>query len=185
MDLLNVIKDVGLSFLASTPLGMAAMPIINAFLPDDKKLTEKSTGEDAIKAIDDLPPELRQQLSLAKIDLKVEEEKGRTARYQSMCSADGQRTRAKIVDKAMNTLIVLSFVFVIAIAYVYVTKGAEEAFNYQMAAVFATVSSVFTYVVRAYFGDLRSETQSRHGVIDDKPQQYKGLAGLYRSIKGK
>jgi len=185
MDILNVLKDVGVGLISSTPLGQAALPIINAFLPKDKQLGSSSTGEDAQQAIDSLPPEAKQQLLLAKINLQVEEERGQTNRYEAMCKADGQETRAKLVNKAMNALILLSFLFVGAVAYVYSTKGAEYAFSYEMAAVFTTVSAVFAYVVRSYMGDLKTETQSRHAVASGTPPKPTGIAGIISAIQGK
>jgi len=184
MKLVNVLKEVGIGLLSATPLGAAAIPIINAFLPDDKQLTSNASGEDAQKAINGLPPEAKQQIYLANIDLQVEEEQGRTSRYEAMCAADGQETRAKLVNKAMNCLIALSLIFVAAVAYVYTKQGANAAFSYEMAAVFITVSGTFAYVVRAYMGDLKTETQSRHGVESGKPLKASGLAGVINAIKG-
>jgi len=185
MDILSVLKTVGIGLLSSTPLGVAAIPIINAFLPDDKQLSGDSSGEEATKAINDLPPEARKQLSLAKINLQVEEERGQTSRYEAMCAADGQETRAKLVNKAMNALIALSLIFVAAVAWVYIEKGAQAAFSYQMAAVFITVSGTFAYVVRAYMGDLKTETQSRHSVESGTPSKPTGIAGIISAIQGK
>ncbi|KGJ92156.1 hypothetical protein [Colwellia psychrerythraea] len=185
MDVFNVLKDVGLGLLSATPLGKLALPVINAFLPDDKQLTDSSTGIDAKQAIATLSPELQQQLSLAKITQEVEEDKGRTSRYEAMCAADGQETRAKLVNKAMNCLILLSLIFVAAVAYVYSTKGADAAFSYEMGFCFITVSGTFAYVVRAYMGDLKTETTSRHNVINDTPPPTTGLAGVINAIKGR
>lgn len=185
MDILNILKDVGLGVISATPIGKAALPIINAFLPADKQLGVNATGADAQNAIDGLPPEAKQQLLLAKVNLQVEEERGRTSRYEAMCKADGQETRAKIVQKAMNCLIILSLIFVAAVAYVYTELGAEAAFSYEMAAVFITVSGTFAYVVRAYFGDLKAETQSRHGVESGVAPKAGGVAGIINAIRGK
>lgn len=185
MDILNILKDVGVGLLSATPFGQAALPIINAFLPDDKQLGDSTTGADAQKVIDALPPEARKQLSLAKINLKIEEERGQTSRYEAMCAADGQETRAKLVNKAMNTLIALSLIFVSAVAWVYIETGAQAAFSYEMAAVFITVSGTFAYVVRAYMGDLKTETQSRHSVESGASPKPTGIAGIISAIQGK
>lgn len=184
MDLMSVLKTVGTGLLASTPFGLAALPIINAFLPEDEKLNSSTSGEDAEQAIYNLPASSRETLMLADINLQVEEERGRTARYQAMSAADGQETRAKIVTKAMHALIGLSIIFLAFVGWVYVSKGAEAALSYELVALFGAVTGTFAYVVRAYFGDLRTETQSRHATIDDKPQQVKGLAGLVAAIRG-
>jgi len=184
MNLMGVLKMVGTGLLASTPLGAAALPVINSFLPDDKKLDESSTGADAQSAVDALPPAARENLMLANITLETEKVKGRTARYEAMCAADGQETRAKMVMRAMNTLIALSLIFLAFVGWVYVTKGATVAANPAMVALFLSIVGPFAYVVRAYFGDLKSETQSRHATVDDKAHPLKGLGAVIAAIKG-
>jgi len=184
VDLKSVLKTIGTGLLASTPLGMAALPVINAFLPDDKKLDAMATGADARSAVDGLPAEVRGQLELAEINLEVEQERGRTARYQAMCASDGQQTRAKVVMIAIWSLTALTFLFLCFAGWVYVEKGAAAAFSAEMVAFFFALSGTYAYVIRAYFGDLKAETQSRHATIDDKPQHPKGLAGLVAAIRG-
>ena len=170
MNIFNILKDIGIGLISESPIGKIAIPVINALLPDDKKLPINATGEDAAKIIKNLPPEQRAKIELAEIDLQKSEIEGMTDRYKAMCSADGQETRAKLVDKAMNTLILLSLMFVSAMAYVYVTEGAKQAFSVEMVGAFIAVTGVFAYVVRSYFGDLRVETKSRHATIDTKQQ---------------
>lgn len=171
---------IGTGLLSSTPLGLAALPIINAFLPDDKKLPVDATGDQAQAAVKSLPPIEQSKIELAEINLEVEQERGRTERYKAMCESDGQETRAKTVNKAMNALITLSLIFVCAISYVYIQEGAKVAFSYELAAVYGVVTSTFAYVVRAYFGDLRAETKSRHATIDDKPRAESLISALLK-----
>jgi hypothetical protein len=185
MNLLGFLKKIGTAAISTHPAGAAALTLINTFLPDDKRIESSATGEQALSATESLTPTDKAKLLNAKIELAIVEEEGRTERYVAMCKSDGQETRAKIVDKAMNALIILSLIFVAAVAYVYATKGAALAFSYEMGFVFITVSGTFAYVVKAYFGDLRKETQSRHATIDDKPQFQKGFAGLVNAFKGK
>ncbi|MCJ8292902.1 MAG: hypothetical protein MJK15_00715 [Colwellia sp.] len=178
MNIGKFLLDLGSDLISSTPLGAVAMPILNALLPDDMQLGKDATGKDAEAAISKLPPAEAAKINLAEINLAVEEERGRTARYEAMCKGDGQETRAILVNKAMNALIAISIIFVAAIAYVYIEKGAEAAFSVEMAAVYGVGSATFAYVVRAYFGDLRTETTSRHQTIDEKPKALGLLAGL-------
>lgn len=170
MNILNILKDVGMGIISASPIGKLALPVINALLPDDKKLPANATGEDAAAIIKSLPPEERSKIELAEIDLEKAEIEGQTERYKAMCSADGQETRAKLVNKAMNSLILLSFMFVCAMAYVYVTDGAQAAFSVEMIGAFFAVTGVYAYVIRSYFGDLKVETKSRHATIDTKQQ---------------
>jgi uncharacterized membrane protein len=186
MKLINVLKKIGVKAIQSNPAGSAALTLINTFLPKGKQLTGEFSGEEAISHIHtSMSPEHSAELLDSQIELAKLEEEGRTERYVAMTKADGQETRAKIVDKAMNALIALSLIFIAAVAFVYAKDGAESAFSYEMAAVFFAVSGTFSYVIRAYFGDLRTETESRHQVEDDKPRLPKGLAGLIASMKGK
>ncbi len=183
MDIKSILKTVGLGLLSSHPLGALAVPVINSFLPGDTQLPAGVSGADAERLIGDLPASQRDAIYLAEIDLKKTEEEGRTRRYEAMARSDGQETRAKLVDKAMNTLIVISAIFVCATAYVYTTSDAEAAFSVEMAGVFLTISGTFAYVVRSYFGDLRSETESRHKTIDEKPSVAKGLSGILQMLR--
>ncbi|WP_017445815.1 hypothetical protein [Gayadomonas joobiniege] len=183
MKIFDVIADVGSAALSSHPLGALVMTAINAFLPDGDKLQLSDSGDIAVSKIDRL--DLQAQIELSKLDLERTKEQADADKYKAMCSADAQETRAKIVNKAMNALIGLSIVFVLSVAYVYGTSGADLAFSFEMATVFITVSGTFAYVVRAYFGDLRNETQSRHASINGLKAPSKGLAGIIEAIKSK
>lgn len=184
MDVMSVLKSVGVGLLSSNPAGAAALSMVNMFLDDDDKLdVDSATSADAQAAIDKLPPDSRERLLAAEINLKVEEERGRTSRYQAMCASDGQETRAKIVMHAMWAMTLLTFMFLGFTGWVYVNKGAAAAFSPAMVAFFVALTGTYAYVIRAYFGDLKSETQSRHAAIDDKPQPLKGLAGLVSAIR--
>ena len=183
MNLKNVLTTVGGALLSSTPLGAAAVPLINAFLPGDEKLPENATGIQAQERIEMLPAGAQSELFALQVELQIEQEKGRTARYKAMCAADGQETRAKIVNKAMNALITISILFICFIGYVYMTDGAAAAFNMEMAAVYGVVTGAFAYVVRSYMGDLRTETESRHNAINGNPSLPKGLAGFVQALR--
>ncbi len=90
--------------------------------------------------------------------------------YQTLAKNDAQNTRAQMASKAMKTLIGITVAFVVAIIIVFIDKGAEAAFSLELAGVFAALSGTFTYIVRAYFRDLKNETRSRHRVVDEKPE---------------
>ena len=181
MNILSILKNVGTGILSATPYGALAIPVINALLPDESKLPNDVTGVGAQTALATLRPEQRQKIELAEIDLLIEEERGRTARYEAMAASDGQETRAILVKRAMNALIWLSVLFAAATAYVYSTKGAEAAFSLEMAGVYITITGTFTYVVRAYSGDLRTEAKSRHRTIDEKPEPLSAVSAFIAS----
>lgn len=185
MKVLDVLKTIGAAAISLHPAGAAALTVVNTFLPDDKKLSVASTGDDAVKAVESLSADEQVKIRLAEVDLAKVELMTDAEKYQAMSQSDGQETRAKIVDKAMNCLIAISVVFILALAYVYSTKGAKVAFSYEMMAVYLAISGTFAYVVRAYFGDLRSETQSRHLAINNQKPAQKGIVSLLSSLNNK
>jgi len=182
MNIKSFLKTVGIGLISSHPLGAAAIGLINSALPDDEKLPENVTGQQAQSAIAQLPPGELVKLEIAELHLEEIIEQGFTDRYTAMCAADGQETRAKIVIRAMNALIWITVIFMSAVAYVYSTEGAGVAFSYPMMGVYAAVSGTFAYVIRAYFGDLKSETKSRHQTVDEKPSK-PGLLELFLNRK--
>ena len=69
MNIKSILKTIGMGLLSSTPLGVAAIPVINAMLPNGKKLPENATGQDASNVIAELPPEQQVKIELAEINL--------------------------------------------------------------------------------------------------------------------
>lgn len=182
MNFSDILKSVAgpLASVAASliPGGPLILKVINEVLPDDKQLGSDATGQQIADAVESLPPEARASLMEKRIDLDIAVERGMTERYQAMAASDGQETRARIVTKAMNALIGITAAFVAATVYVYATSGAEVAFSGEMAAVFGVITGTFAYVVRAYFGDLRTEAKSRHQTVDDKAQPMGVIASL-------
>ena len=183
MKVLDVFKTIGATALSTHPLGAAAIGIVNAFLPSDSKLPLTATGEQALQVVDQMSGTERASIEIANIQLDQVIVETDAQKYAAMCKSDGQETRAKIVDKAMNALISISIIYILAVAYVYVTGGATLAFSVEMIGVFLSIVAPFGYVVRAYFGDLKSETKSRHNALNKMPEPVKGLAGLITAIR--
>jgi len=171
MNIGSFLKTVGVGLISANPMGAAAIGLINAALPDDKKIPITATGVEAEQALDKLSPEQKQSVMLANIAYDVKVLETDSAKYAAMCAADGQVTRAKVVMWAMKALIGISLIFILATAWVYVKVGAVEAFNPAMIGVYVSITGTFAYVIRAYFGDLRRETESRHQMIDNKPRK--------------
>lgn len=185
MNPIDLIKTIGSGIISAHPVGAAAIQIVNQFLPDDQKLSNTTTGQQALQVIEQLSGTEKAQIQLSQIDLQKVSLETDAQKYAAMCSADGQQTRANIVNKSMNCLIAVTLIFMCAIAYVYAVDGAKLAFSYEMMAVFASVVAPFAYVVRAYFGDLRSETESRHASINKLLPSGKGITGFIQAIRAK
>jgi hypothetical protein len=180
MNILKIIKTMGFAALSTHPLGAAVVGIANSVLPEENKINVEMSGDYAMQHINKAGEDIK--IQLAALELQETKEQELTKRYEAMTKADGQETRAQIVKNAMAFLCFLSSLFVISIAYTYSTNGAEAAFSLDMAAVFGVVVSPFAYVVRAYFGDLRTETESRHAAINGN-EKIGAIAGLVKAFR--
>ncbi len=158
------------------PVVGLAIKGVNLFLPSDAQLPETATAGDVQNAYGTLSA--NDQLKLAEMDLQKVVEQGYTDRYKAMCEADGQETRAKVVIMCVKVLCAITLIYMGAIAYVYSVDGAKIAFSYEMAAVYLAISGTFAYVIRAYFGDLKTELESRHRVVNNQPAPLKGLQAI-------
>ena len=182
--ILSILKGAGKIALGATPGGAAVLAAANAILPKDKQLTGDTPADQAIKTIETLKSSDQRAIFEAEAEAEVEIEKQHTERYDLLVNGDGQETRARMADKAMNALIGLSSVFLAFVGTVYFRDGAELAFSVELVAFYGVLTATFAYTVRSYFGDLRSEAESRHQVADNKPRLPKGLAGVIQSIRG-
>jgi hypothetical protein len=182
IKLFQALKNIGGDLVKDSLPGKAVVGLVKAFVPE----AETMTGDQLQEAIKALPPEQAAQIELAEIDLAKTEEEARTQRFLAMCQGDGQQTRAKLVNKAMNALIVFTSLFVAFIGWVYIEKGAADAFSYEMTAVFGIIVGPFVYAVRAYMGDLKAEAMSRHAAIDEKPKPGNAVAEIIKAklLKG-
>lgn len=170
MNIGNLIKTAG--GIALDAFAPGSRQLINAFLPDDKKLPETATGKDAETALDSLPPEQKQAVLEKQIDLSIEQEKGWTARYQAMTQADGQSTRPKI---ALMMAKVLAFEIMAFTVWAFVYP--EQMSNPALWTVFATLTGVPAGLLGKYFGELRREQRNRQETMG-APQAVGLLAGL-------
>ena len=71
MKLWDVLKRVGsVAIRAAVPGGGVILDLVNEFLPDDKKLPAHATGEQALQAIEALPPDQRSRLLEKELDVE-------------------------------------------------------------------------------------------------------------------
>ena len=74
MNLGDILKTVGSGLIKTlVPGGGLLIDAVNGFLPDDKKLPNDATGEQAQSAIDSLPPEQRASVLKKEYDVKIEQ----------------------------------------------------------------------------------------------------------------
>lgn len=171
-EILTRLKPLAAVAASFVPGGSAAIELVNAFLPEDKKLPETATGGDIISAVDSLPAEQRASLFEKQIDLEIAKEEGWTDRYKAMCAADGQSTRPKIALMMAKVLC-----FEILAFTVWCFWYPDQMQNPVLWTVFGTLTGVPAGVLTKYFGDLRREQANRLGMVGKGP-----LGGLLSKL---
>lgn len=156
MKLSEIVKiAAGVAGTMNPAIG-AAISLVNGFLPEGKKLPETATGKDVQDVIQTLPAETQATLLSQEIQLEVAREEGWTARYTAMTKADGQETRAKIVNKLCNVLIFEILAFTVLMVWKPQHLSDEGVWM-----VFGILTATPATVILNYFGNLRKEHAQR------------------------
>lgn len=154
MKIKEILKTAG--GIALDVFAPGARELINSILPDSKKLPAGATGADAEHSLQWADPNQRTQLMEQELALQVAQEEGWTARYQAMCQADQQSSRAKIALRMANVLCLEIIAFTVW-AFVH----PEMMDSPVLWTVFGTLTGVPAGLLGKYFGELRREQRNR------------------------
>lgn len=148
------------------PGGSAAVALVNALLPEDKKLPPTATGGQVMSAVESMPPAQQASLMEKKIDLEIAKEEGWTERYNTMCQSDGQSTRPKIAY-LMAWMLAIPYVLIgLAMGWAIYSKQVELT---NMWPTLLAYLSIPLGILNKYFGELRKEQQNRLGTPSKNP----------------
>lgn len=166
MDFKSILKTVGSGLISNlVPGGSAIVAGINAFLPDDKKLPDNATGEQAQSAISSLPPETQAQVLCKEHDVTIEEIRGFTDRFKAMADVDksGNTTRPEIA-KMMAQVVCFTIIVVVSM-YAYAIASHDtsmiKAINEGWPMLTAIIATP-TALLRAYFAMRTKEKQQKY-----------------------
>ena len=166
MDFKAILKTVGSGLISNlVPGGSAIVSSINAFLPDDKKLPDTATGDQAQSAINSLPPETQAQILCKEHDVKIEEIRGFTDRFKAMTDVDksGNTTRPEIAK--MMAQVVCFTIIVIVSMYSYAIASHDtdmiKAINEGWPMLTAIIATP-TALLRSYFAMRTKEKQQKY-----------------------
>lgn len=166
MNIGSVLRKVGGSILKNAvPGGGLLIDLVNGFLPEDKKLDTGATGEQALNAIEALPPEQKASLLEKELDVEIEEIRSWASIQDSLAKADavGASTRPRIAMMMAWVVVVLAVVFVVVWGNAVVTKdGATLTVLSNSWELMLTVLATPTALLRAYFGMRTSEKKARY-----------------------
>jgi len=185
MNLSDILKTVGSGLIKTlVPGGGMLLDVVNGFLPDDKKLPNTATGQDAQNAINTLPPEQKAIVLDKQFDVEIEEIRGFTDRFKAMADVDatGNTTRPQIA-MMMAQVICFSVIIVISIFSYAVSVGKHEMITEIVDGwpFLLAILGTPTALLRSYFALRTKEKQHKYEATTGvKPQ-----AGLLSAIIGR
>lgn len=178
MKLKEILKMAGGAALSSVPpYGPLALSLINAVLPDDKKLTESSTAQNAESALNEIPEANRN--SLLETTVKAEHNT-----LQAMLLAESnsqQTTRPRIALGCFQIYSACTLIFTVIIAYA--VGQSEQPLNelQNLWPLAMGLYAPFPAVLYAYFGMLKKEHENRLNAANGRSTHL----GLFTSLAAK
>lgn len=175
MNLGDILKTVGSGLIKTlVPGGGLLIDAVNGFLPDDKKLPNTATGQDAQNAIDTLTPEQKANVLSKEYDVEIEEIRGFTDRFKAMAEVDasGNTTRPEIAIM-MARIIAFSVITIITIFAVAVINDNKDMIT-EIVNGWPFVVAILgtpTALLRSYFAMRTKEKQHKYEATTGiKPQ---------------
>ena len=184
MKIFDILKTVGTGLISTmVPGGGAIVGLINGFLPDDKKLPETATGQDAQKAIDTLSSVDKANVLNKEYDVQIEEIRGFTDRFKAMAEVDatGNTTRPEIA-MMMARIVSFAVIVIISIFAVAVINGDAPMIKTIVDGwpFIVAILGTPTALLRAYFAMRTKEKQHKYEATTGvKPQ-----GGLLATLAG-
>ncbi len=155
MNLLSILGKVGGSILADVlPGANTILKVVNGFLSDEDKLSDKATGTDIKAAISSMPANVQLDILKKEFDVEIVNIKEHTKVVAALCEVDkaGNSTRPAV---AIMMARVVAFSVVVLISMLVIAIGN----NWPL--VLAMLGTP-TALLRAYFGMRTKEKQHKY-----------------------
>lgn len=188
MDFMGIVKAVGTGLVRSIPGGGLILDVVNEYLPADKKLDNKASGQDMGAALSNMTGDDRAELMGRKFDIEETEIKESHDTLRTMLEADASSphtTRPRIAWWSFVVLAIVSVGAVLIWGYGVVSEKKDLAKAVVDGWPFVlSIVAPFVVLLRAYFGILTKEQNTRLQAAGGNTQPA-GLAGLIGSILSK
>ena len=172
----DVIKTVGSGVISSVvPGGSVVIDVINSFLDDDKKLPATATGQQALDAIESLPPEQQAQVLNKQLDVKLESIKQSHDSLRAMLLSDSNMKRTTrpwiakwsfvftaIFSGIVGLIVVSAYAYAVYKQDATLVAAVVDGWPFVLA-VMGAVTGTFSLLLRAYFGLLSKEHDATVG----------------------
>ena len=187
MNLWDIVKTVGTGIISTmVPGGAAIVGAVNAFLPDDAKLPENATGQQAQDALASIPAEQRAQLMDKQFDIQITQIKEAYSSNRAMLEADAITPHTTRPYIAKHSFHVVAFVCITTVSlWSYgiikaddtMVKTIVEGWPFLLAAIAPLV-----VLLHAYFGVLKQEQKNKLDAATGGGTQPTGIAGLISQV---
>jgi hypothetical protein len=182
-EIIKAAATIGAPFF---PALAATIRVVNAFLPDDKRLPDTATGSDVDVAIKGLPADRQVELLNADIDLEKTKVIENTKVTQALAEVDkaGASTRPAIAKSFSRT--VCFVVILIASMWAYaVLAGKNELLEIIIDSCLMIVALIapLLAVIRSYFGLRTDEKNTRQHTANGLASPLKGVASFISAIR--
>ncbi|MGE0761497.1 MAG: hypothetical protein AB7O38_31070 [Pirellulaceae bacterium] len=185
----NILRaGLGLAAVAFPPAA-AALPIVNALLPDDQRLDPATaTVDQVVDAADRVPPDRRAELDL-ELDRLLAQESVDKLRLMVEKETATANTRPAIAERMAWAILLAVFGMIVAVlaAVFRGDHSTVEALGSSWELLVA-VTATPAWVVRAYFGDRTRDKQARLAAATDQhigEATAGALAGLVKAFRGR
>ena len=187
MKLFDIIAKVGGEIISKTvPGGAAILGVVNAILPDDKKLPIGATGDQVSMAISNLPPEQRRRLLEKEFEVEITniEESNETLRTMLEHDANNPHsTRPYIAKHSFHVVGVCVLVtlglwaYAIGIENESMVQVIMEGWPFLLSVIGPLVSLLW-----AYFGVLKNEKKATMDAANNRPtgNLISTISGLFK-----
>ena len=187
MNIGKILAEVGGSIISNVIPGAGiVIDAINAFLPDDKKLSADATGQQAGTAINSLPPSEQVTVLSKQLDVEIIEAQEYTKVISALAEVDkaGSSTRP-IIAKMMAQVVCFAVIVFSSALTIAIFKDAAETIKQLsdtwplMLAILATP----TALLRAYFGMRTKEKKARYNIGNGQSQSSGILSDIINMFK--
>jgi len=182
-EIIKAAATIGAPFF---PALAATIPVVNAFLPDDKKLPDTATGSDVEVAIKGLPADRQVELLNSGIDLEKTKVIENTKVTQTLAEVDkaGASTRPEIA-KSFSLTVCFVVILIVSMWAYSVMKGDQQmlsTINNSWQMILATITPLLL-VIKAYFAMRTDEKNTRQHTANGLASPLKGVASLISAIR--
>lgn len=142
----------------------AVIGVVNTFLPDDKKIPVSSTGNDVTTALDNLPPNVRQEIMAKEIDLEMArvESWADIQKVHAESDSSGNSTRPQIAMMMAWAVLLSIMPIAWAVSYAILTSDDPlESASKNYLLVLGLIATP-TVLLRSYFGMRTNEKKARY-----------------------